>query len=142
MLYLDTSAVVKTILREPESTALRRWLRRHPQDIQVSSSLLRTELRRAVGLAVSRGALGSVQDDRYTDGVRRRLTEVRLVRLSDDVLDHAGELPPPTLRSLDALHLVTALQFTAELTGFLTYDHRLASAADNAGLPVVSPGAG
>lgn len=83
-----------------------------------------------------------MQDDRYTDGVRRRLTEVRLVRLSDDLLDHAGELPPPTLRSLDALHLVTPQQFTAELTGFLTYDHRLASAADNAGLPVVSPGAG
>lgn len=140
MLYLDTSAVVKAILREPESTALRRWLRRHSQDLQVSSSLLRTELRRAVGLAVSRGTLGSAQDDRYIDAVRRRLTEVRLVRLTDDLLDRAGELPLPTLRSLDALHLVTALQFTGEFTGFLTYDDRLADAAGDAGLPVFSPG--
>lgn len=53
----------------------------------------------------------------------------------------AGRLLPPELRSLDALHLATALELAGELEGIVTYDHRMVRGAKAAGVPIVSPGA-
>lgn len=125
--YLDSSALVKLVLAESESAALRRYLRRRQP--QVSSALARAEVARAVmpfGLEAQKRARE----------VLRRLT---LVRVSDRVLLAAGALPPPELRSLDALHLATAQLLTQSLARIVTYDERLADAAKALGFATTSP---
>lgn len=125
--YLDSSAIVKLAVREPESEALRRHLRRRRP--WVSSALARTEVLRAVWPA---------GDDALAAG-RRVLARCDLVRLNNHVLDRAGAMEPETLRSLDAIHLATAERLGADLGGLITYDDRLAHAARRLGLRVSSP---
>jgi predicted nucleic acid-binding protein len=125
--YLDSSAIVKLVVREPESEELRRYLRgRRPR---VSSALARTEVLRALLLAgeeaVSRG--------------RAVLGRIDLVRVNDRVLDAAAAVLPEKVRSLDAIHLATAQQLGSDLATVLTYDERLAASAKALGLRVVSP---
>jgi predicted nucleic acid-binding protein len=125
--YLDSSAIVKLAVREVESTALRRYLRRRQPF--VSSALARTEVLRAL-LAAGE------------DGVARGrlvLQRLDLIRVSDRLLNAAGILRPPGLRSLDAIHLATARELGSELSTLVTYDERMATAARLAGLPVVAP---
>lgn len=125
--YLDSSALVKLAVREPESAALRRYLaRRRPV---VSSALARTEVIRALLPLGSEAVLRG----------RDVLARVELLRVSDRVLDAAGALAPTDLRSLDAIHLASAEQLRSDLRGFVTYDERLASAAAGRGLRVVQP---
>lgn len=125
--YLDSSAIVKLAVAEPESAALRAYLRRRRP--LVSSALARTEVIRALlpsgPVAVRRGV--------------DVLTRVDLVRVNDRVLGDAGRLPPEELRSLDAIHLATAQQLGASLTGVITYDQRMAAAAEEQGWTVVAP---
>jgi predicted nucleic acid-binding protein len=125
--YVDSSALVKLAVREPESAALRRYLgRRRPL---VSSALARTEVVRALL------PLGP-------DAVRRGrdvLARVDLLRVNDRVLDAAGRLEPAELRSLDAIHLASAEQLGSELREFVTYDERLALAAAGRGFRVIRP---
>ena len=126
-IYVDSSALVKLAVREPESAALRHYLGRHRP--LVSSALARTEVVRALL------PLGP-------DAVRRGrdvLARVGLLRVSDRVLDAAGLLAPADLRSLDAIHLASAEQFGSDLRGFVTYDDRLATAAAGRGLRVIRP---
>jgi uncharacterized protein len=125
--YLDSSAIVKLAVREPESTALRRYLRgKRPL---VTSALARTEVARALlplgPAAVARG-----------EGVLRRL---EVVRVNDEVLKTAGSMLPVELRSLDAIHLATAVMIGADLARVCTYDDRTISSAKALGLPVVGP---
>ena len=125
--YVDSSALVKLAVREAESVALRRYLVRHRP--LVSSALARIEVARALL------PLGP-------DAVRRGrevLARVELLRVNDRVLDVAGQLTPPELRSLDAIHLASAEQLGADLRGFVTYDERLAAAAAGRGLRVIQP---
>src|SRR6266540_2477060 len=126
-IYLDSSAIVKLAVEEPESAALRRYLgRRRPL---VSSALARTEVGRALL------PLGP-------DAVRRGrdvLARVELLRINDRVLDAAGQLAPADLRSLDAIHLASAEQLGSDLRGFVTYDERLAMAAAGRALRVIRP---
>ncbi len=127
--YLDASALVKLVAAEPESLALGTFISGRP--VRISSALTRVEVIRAV----SRSTLGPV-------GLRRAqeaLARVTLVRLDDDILDAAGRLPPASLRTLDSLHLATAMSLGADLDGFVTYDRRLAEAAAAAGLAVLAP---
>jgi uncharacterized protein len=126
--YLDSSALVKLAVSEPESAALRRYLaRRRPL---VSSALALTEVVRSLTPlgpeAVQRG--------------RNVLGRVDLLRVNNRVLDSAGTLPPADLRSLDAIHLASAAQLGSDLTAFVTYDERLANAARVQGYRVVRPG--
>jgi len=125
--YVDSSALVKLAVREPESAALRHYLvRRRPL---VSSALARTEVVRALlplgADAVQRG--------------QQVLARVDLLRINDRVLDAAGLLVPPELRSLDAIHLASAEQLGSDLGAFVTYDERLATAAAGRGFRVVRP---
>jgi len=126
--YLDTSAVVKLLVREGESAALRRELRRWPR--RASSSLLRVELLRTT----KRAGL-----PRLAAPARRQLSAINLIRLDDALLDRAGELDPPSLRSLDAIHLAAALALGADLGVVLTYDDRMLHGAAALGLPTASP---
>ncbi|HUY24598.1 MAG TPA: type II toxin-antitoxin system VapC family toxin [Candidatus Saccharimonadales bacterium] len=126
--YLDTSAFLKLLIREPESDALLRALVRW-QD-RASASLIRTEAIRAVRRAGQDAAIGPA---------RRLLEGMFLVRLDEPLLDRAAELNPLGLRSLDAIHLAAALAVGPDLAVFLTYDSRLADAAGAVGLPVEAP---
>ena len=126
--YVDSSAIVKLAVAEPESQALRRYLSR--RRLLVSSALARTEVARALmpsgAEAVSRG-----QD------VLRRM---QLLRLNDRVLNEAGRMEPAELRSLDAIHLASAQQLGTAVKQLITYDERMAVAAKAAGWSVASPG--
>lgn len=125
--YLDSSAIVKLAVREPESLALRRYLRRRQP--LISSALAGTEVVRALlpagDAAVARG--------------RSVLQRIDLVRVSDRILNAAGLLHPPELRSLDAIHLATAQALGRELKAFVTYDDRMGSAATRLDHRVVQP---
>jgi predicted nucleic acid-binding protein len=128
-LYLDTSALVKLLVADPESPALRDYLVEHTRARRVASGLVRTELRRtAVRIDVD-----------LLPAAERLLAALALVRVDDALLDLAGTLAPAVLRSLDAIHLASALR-VAPLTALLTYDRRLADAAHAFGLPVSAPG--
>ena len=125
--YLDSSAIVKLAVEEPETPALRRWLRgKRPL---VTSALARTEVARALlpfgAEAVGRGA--------------EVLSRVEIVRLNDRILTTAGVLQPVYLRTLDAIHLATADALGADLARICTYDVRLAAMAADRGWQVVAP---
>jgi predicted nucleic acid-binding protein len=126
--YIDTSAMVKLVVNEPETPALRRWLDgRDPG--QVSSDLARTELLRAVRKVIpERMALA-----------QQLLEAVTLIRLTSELLEEAGRIDPVGLRSLDAIHLAAALDLGDEVQSFVTYDNRLAAAAARNGLHVSAP---
>ena len=126
--YLDSSAIVKLVVEEPESRALRRHLRRrHPL---VTSALARTEVLRAL---VLEGAEGLARG-------RAVLARLELIRVSDRVLSAAGGMLPPELRSLDAIHLASALLWK-DAAGvepvMATHDAALALAAQAHGFPVI-----
>ena len=126
--YLDSSSLVKLVVREPESGALARFLRREKE--RVSSALARVEVVRAVR------AHGSGAVARATSVLAR----VHLLRVDDDVLADAAALDPPVLRSLDAIHLASARALGSELEGIVTYDTRMAEAARLLGISVFAPG--
>ena len=125
--YLDSSAIVKLAVRERESDALRRHLRRRRP--LVSSALARAEVLRAL-LPGGESALVAG---------RRVLASLNLVRVNDRVLDLAGSILPIELRSLDAIHLATAERLGSELGSFVTYDERMAAAARQLGHRVSAP---
>jgi len=125
--YLDSSAIVKLVVEEPESAALRRYLRRRRP--LMSSSLARTEVMRAVLPA----------GDKALTRARQVLARVDLIRINDRVLDAAGGLRPLDLRSLDAIHLATAELLGTDLGPVVTYDTRQAEAAKQLGHRVASP---
>ena len=128
MVYLDSSALVKLLREEPESAALLRYLADHPQ--RASSALARVEVFRALRRANALPAL-----HRRAELV---LSSLALLPLDEPVLEEAAGLPPRNLRTLDALHLATALSLDG-LDAFVTYDARLDAAAASAGLLVASP---
>lgn len=128
MIYLDSSALVKLVRREPETDALHDWLAADGEPV-VSSSLARTEVLRAV----------APHDQRMREKARRVLSGVELMPMTYDLLDQAGVLEVP-MRSLDAIHLASALRLRGDLSAFGAYDKRLLAVAADAGLPVVSPG--
>jgi predicted nucleic acid-binding protein len=125
--YLDTSAFVKLVVAEPESTALARFLRRWPS--RASSALLRAEALRALG------RFGQQQ----AGAARQLFGGLHLIAMDDALLDRAGELRPWTVRSLDAVHLAAALSLGSDLGVVVTYDERLAEAARIQGLDVAAP---
>jgi uncharacterized protein len=129
MIYLDSSALVKLALTEPESAALIEYLSERADQAMVSSALHRTEVLRAIWQAEP-GAL--------TRGVRL-VRRVGRVALSTEVLDNAATLPPQRLGPTDAIHLASALAIRRDLSAFVAYDKRLLDAAAEAGLPIASP---
>ncbi len=125
--YLDSSAIVKLAVRESESVALGRYLRRRRP--LISSSLARAEVIRALLPAGPEAVAAG----------RRVLTRLDLVRISTGVLDEAGVILPAGLRSLDAIHLATARRLGQDLGTIVTYDERMAEAATRLGHRVAAP---
>jgi predicted nucleic acid-binding protein len=125
--YLDSSAIVKLVVREPASEALRRYLR-HRRPL-LSSGLARTEVLRAL-LGLGEEAVGRGRDV---------LARIDLVRVNDRVLNAAASLLPEQLRSLDAIHLATAGQLGSDLASVVTYDDGMAAVAKDLGYRVAQP---
>ncbi|MDN5747660.1 MAG: type II toxin-antitoxin system VapC family toxin [Pseudonocardia sp.] len=129
MIYLDTSAFLKTVLDEPQSAALIAYLDDRRGVPLVSSALLLVEARRGVlrsnPARLPRTDLG--------------LARVSQLEMTEAVLESASRLPDPLLRSLDAIHLATARVIRSDLDVLLTYDDRLAEAAREHGLPTAAP---
>ena len=126
--YLDTSAALKLVVAEDETTALAAWLEQHGDEV-VSSDLLRTELLRAT----RRGAPQAMPRARAV------LDAVTLLTLPTSSFERAADLAPELLRSLDAIHLAAALELGDDLDGMVTYDDRLADAARLHAISVVAP---
>jgi uncharacterized protein len=129
MIYLDPAAVVKLAHAETESPALRAWPDERAETRWISSVLTEIESFRAPA--------------RYApDAVSRLpavLDQIELIGLDPPIRILAKAARPATVRTLDAIHLGTALHARGTLTSFLTYDKRLLDAAAAAGLPVGSP---
>src|SRR6266498_3822544 len=127
LLYLDSSAIVKLVVPEPETKALRELLWSWPE--RVSSVVARIEVervaRRIGGGAVRRG--------------RTVLSRIALVDLDEDVVRLAAALDPAELRTLDAIHLATAISLGRDLGAFCAYDVRLNEAALAKTVEVLSP---
>ena len=129
MIYLDSAAVVKLAHAEPESSALRGWLDDRAETGWISSVLTEIESFRALA--------------RYAPEAVSRLPAVLdlidLIDLDSPIRILAQAVRPAAVRSLDAIHLGTALHARRALTSFVTYDQRLLNAARAAGLPADSP---
>ena len=125
--YLDTSALVKLVVAEAETAALLTWLKVADR-VPVSCDVARTELVRAI----RRRAPGrAVQAHRVLD-------TVTLLEISTAIVEEAGRLEPALLRSVDAVHLAAALALGDDLEGLVTYDEKLADAAELNGIAVTA----
>jgi len=129
MIYLDSAAVVKLVHAEPESPALRAWLDERSETAWASSVLVEIETFRALA--------------RYAPEAVTRLhpvlDQIDLIGMSPRIRILAQTVRPVTVRSLEAIHLGTALSIRRTLTSFVTYDKRLLDAAIAAGLQTDSP---
>lgn len=128
MIYLDSSALMKLVRVEAETAALLDWLSTRQEPV-ISSELGRVEVLRAArrvgdaALAQAHAVIGDVD----------------LVPLDRSVQDLASDIGEPLLRTLDALHLASAVLLGNDLIAFVAYDERLLDAAQAAGLPVHAP---
>lgn len=123
--YLDASAIVKLVLDEPDSLTMLRWY--HESDRVATSRVGVIETRRAASRRDGDPAQLAAVIDR-----------LEVFELDDDIDQRASAIGPSSLRTLDAIHIATALSISS-LGSFVTYDDRLAEAARNVGLPVVRP---
>ena len=126
LLYLDASALVKLVQREPETEALLAELAHWPA--LATSVIGEIEVRRV--------ARRAELDPRQVQEV---LARVNVIALDEPVREQAPLVGDPLLRTLDAIHLATALSVAGDLGGFSTYDTRLAAAATKVGLAVFAP---
>lgn len=124
--YVDSSALVKLVVDEAGSPAMRHW---YEENERVVCS--------RVGVVETYRAVGRVPHDRaHLDAI---LETVEIVELDAHVAGQARSVGPDILRTLDAIHLASAAVLAGELDAFVTYDDRLAEAARALGLPVVRP---
>jgi uncharacterized protein len=128
VVFLDASAIVKLVLPDEGSEELRAYLEARPGQVTCDVGLVETvrAVRRHGGAAMAR-------TNAVTGALGRVVLDPAVVRM-------ASTLPPTILRTLDAIHLSSAIGLGSALEAFVTYDRRLADAARAAGLPVVSPG--
>ena len=127
MLYLDSSAIAKLVVREPETAELVKAIRADP-DV-VSSHIAWTE----VLIATRRAGRSAARAERILDGIA-------LVPVDDAILRGAATLGPKDLRTLDAIHLATAVSLRPDVGTIVTYDVRQAQAASALGLEVWASG--
>lgn len=129
MIYFDTSALMKLILIEEETPALEAWLDEHADQRWATSELTRVELLRGVMRREPTMLLQAQQ-------LISRMIRIPLV---DGILQFAATCQPPVLRSLDAIHLASALEYRKDIDWMLVYDKRLLEVANLNGINVASP---
>jgi predicted nucleic acid-binding protein len=128
VIYLDSSALVKLVFEEAQSNGLAHWLADQHDLPKISSELSTIELFRTCR---------RLHED--TIGARQVLAGLDLLPMTGDVVEQAALVGPADLRSLDAIHLASALLVIGDLTAFVAYDARLRTAAADAGLVVAAP---
>lgn len=126
MRYLDSSAIVKLVVREPETARLVEALRADP--VVVSSHVAWTE----VVIATRRAGRSTARAERILDSIA-------LVPIDEAILREAATLGPKDLRTLDAIHLATAISLRPDVRTMITYDIRRSEAASALGLAVLTP---
>jgi uncharacterized protein len=126
-LYLDTSALVKLVAEETESPELFDFI---GNDEIFSSLLARTELIRAVAR----------KHERLIESAEELLSDISYVAVNRVITGAAAWVQPLTLRSLDAIHVSSAVRMRGGLRAVVTYDHRMIEIGRSAGMDVVSPG--
>ena len=125
--YVDASALAKLVVHEPGSDDMLRWL---VESERVASN--------RIGIVETfRAAQRRVHDRGHLDAV---LASIEIIEFDAAIATRAAAIGPPSLRTLDAIHLASALALAVDLVAFVTYDQRLADAARSIGLPVVAPG--
>jgi predicted nucleic acid-binding protein len=129
VIYLDSSALMKLVREEAETAALSAWLSTQPEMPVVTSELGRIEVLRA-----ARRAGGAALTE-----ARAVIGDIDLVPLDRGVQDLACDIGEAPLRTLDALHLASAVLVRNDLAAFVAYDHRLLDAGEAAALPITSP---
>jgi uncharacterized protein len=130
LIYVDSCTVIKLIIEEEHSAALVSYLSSATLEM-ISSELTRTEVCRTLI------RIGQRERTRAeTDALLSKIAKLPVA----GIIDKAGDVPGPALRTLDALHLATAQMLGPAVTEFITYDERLAKAATEAGLPLTMPG--
>ncbi|MFC3494377.1 type II toxin-antitoxin system VapC family toxin [Glycomyces rhizosphaerae] len=129
MIYFDTSALIKLVVTEDETAPLEAWLDGHPEQPWATSDLTRVELLRGV---MRRQPMALLQ-------AQQLITRMVRVPLSDGILLYASTCQPPLLRSLDAIHLASVMEFRKEIDWMLVYDKRLLEVANLNGINVASP---
>lgn len=130
---------MKLIVEEAETRALRDYLAAHPDRRTVSSALVRTELGRAVLRFATREDVTVDEARSAALEATRLVRSLDLIRVGAALLDRAGEQQPPSLRSLDGVHLQAAKALGRRLHVMVAYDRRLLDAARGAGMPVIQP---
>jgi predicted nucleic acid-binding protein len=120
---------VKLVAPEAESTVMATFVAEHRS--QSTSVIGFVEVRRAAGRR------SGVTEGRVDDVLARVIG----IAFDPGVAAAAATIGPPTLRTLDAIHLASAAALGSDLEAFVTYDRRLADAARALGMPVASPGA-
>lgn len=126
-IYLDSSALVKLVVEEPESEELRTFV---GDRLVVSSTVGRTEVIRAVART----------EPERVGAAERVLAETSLIIIDGPLASAAAWVEPASIRSLDAIHLAAAQRLEVGLEALVTYDRRMVDAAQMAGLRVASPG--
>jgi predicted nucleic acid-binding protein len=129
VIYIDSAALVKLVRIEPERAALLQWLEDRREVPLFSSALVEVELARALRRT----------DPAALPAVPATMARVYRLEIDDTVRATAAAFGDPMLRSLDAIHLATALLARTGLEAFVTYDQRLLTAAAQLGLPTASP---
>jgi predicted nucleic acid-binding protein len=124
--YIDASALVKLVVQEPGSAAMLRWY--------VESETVVTS---RIGVIETSRASRRTEHD--PERLRRVLDSIAVIECDAAIADRAAAVVPPSVRTLDAIHVASALALGGTLDAFVTYDERLAEAAREAGLPVVAP---
>jgi predicted nucleic acid-binding protein len=127
LIYVDTSAALKLVWSERESAAVTALL--NIRTDLVSSALLAVEARR-----------GAIRNDvRALPRIDLMLSQFTLLAISEAIIESASRLPDPMLRSLDAIHLATALLVREDIDALVSYDDRLLASAAAHGISTASP---
>lgn len=127
--YIDSSALIKLLVRQPETASLE-------ADLAQRDGLLMSRL----GAVECRRAAARVSTRRVLQAFEQLLEAVYMLDISPAILNRAAEIAQPRVRSLDAIHLATALSIDDPELELITYDDRMADAARANGLRVVQPG--
>lgn len=125
--YVDASALAKLVLDEPGSVAMRHWY------VETERALCSR-----IGIVETRRAAGRRAHD--PDHLEVILRSLEVVEFDSAIATRASAVAPTTLRTLDAIHIGSAVALGAAIDSFVTYDDRLADAARAIGLPVIRPG--
>lgn len=134
VLYLDASALVKLVVREPESSALAEEVR---GAAIVSSEIALAEVPRAIRRVMS--GRRSPERRELERALEALLEGIHYVPLDRRLLVRAGAFREAFLRTLDAIHLASAVTLVPGVTAFVSYDERQLEAAQVAALPLLTP---